>query len=397
MSPVALQDRAREALATIDAQQRRRQRQEVVSRRGIWARCTDGESRRVFCSNDYLGLADDPRVRDAAARAGSFGSTASQHVCGFHAEQRALEDELADRLGAQRALVGGSGYALNTGVIPVLAGREDGILADALNHASLIDGCRLSRARVGVYAHADVADLARCGQQLQAEQRTPALVVTDAVFSMDGDVAPLPALRDYAATHDAGLYVDDAHGFGWAGEGRGSVAAAGLAPNALVQLVTFGKALGGYGAAVAGAGDVMEWLLQRSRTTLFATALPVPVLAAARAALRITIDEADHRQQLQHNIRALRAACARENLTLLPGESPIQALVLGPEARALAWQRALWQAGFWVNAIRPPTVPPGTSRLRITLSARHGANDIAALVAALAEIAAREADPALTA
>lgn len=388
-----LRARAESRLAEIRQSGRWRTRQTVVSREGAWAECADGLRRRVFCSNDYLGLATDPRLGAVARLDGASGSTASQHICGYGAEQAALEDEIAEALGVERALVGGSGFAMNTGAIPVLAQHGDRIYSDVLNHASLIDGCRLSRADTVRFAHADPSDLAR---QWQAS-RGVNWVVSDALFSMDGDVAPLRELANVAKSDGGALYVDDAHGFGWAGEGRGHVHAAGLASTDLVQMVTFGKSLGTYGAALAGQRDLIEWLLQDSRTTMFATALPPAVLAATRRALAIVLTEPHHREQLRSNISLFRASAKQYGLRLMPSTSPIQALVLGNEARALAWQQALWDAGLWVNAIRPPTVPEGTARLRITLSAAHTPSDIQHLIAALGEIQARESDAALIA
>ncbi len=389
-----LQLRARQRLQAIVDADRMRVRQAVDQRSGRDGLCADGVRRLIFCSNDYLGLATDPRLAEAARRVASTGSTASQHVCGYEREQAALEEEIAAALGVERALVGGSGYALNTGALPVLAAGGDAIFSDGLNHASLIDGCRLSRAEVQRYQHCDVAAL---GQQLAPHTGGMPWLVTDALFSMDGDVAPLAALAQLARDHGGALYVDDAHGFGWAGEGRGHLAASGVAARDAVQMVGFGKALGSYGAALAGSADVIEWLLQSARTTMFSTALPPALNAATRAALQITQAEPEHRQQLQKNIAHFRKACAQAGVTLVASQSPIQAVILGAESRALAWQQALWQAGFWVNAIRPPTVPVGTARLRITLSAAHAAADIDALVFALLAISEREAASSMTA
>ena len=386
-----LAERARQQLEQIASSGRTRQRAQIHRRDGLWASLADGQRLRVFCSNDYLGLAADPRLQEAArAAAGRLGggSTASQHICGYHQEQAALEEELADALGVERALVGGSGYALNTGALPVLAGPGVGLYSDSLNHASLIDGCRLSRARVQRFAHADMADLQALLEQSPDDQ---SLIVSDALFSMDGDFAPIRALDALACRSGAALYLDDAHGFGWAGEGRGSVQAAGGLRAEAVQMVTFGKALGGYGAALAGSRDLIEWLLQAGRTTMFATALPPALCATTRAALNICLQEPEHRQRLQANIRHWRAQALAAGLELLPSHSPIQALVLGGESRALSWQQALRARGFWVNAIRPPTVPQGTARLRITLTAAQQTADVDDLVAALAEIAAQEA------
>ncbi len=387
-------ERARKHLQAIAAAGRVRVRQRVDQRGGVNVLCTDGVSRRIFCSNDYLGLASDPRLTEAARRVQTAGSTASQHVCGFEYQQAALEEEVAATLGVERALVGGGGYALNSGAIPVLAGAEDTLYSDSLNHASLIDGCRLSRAQVWRYAHCDIDQLR---QQMAADAAPMPWIVTDALFSMDGDVAPLTELAALGDQHGGALYIDDAHGFGWAGDGRGHAYAFGLPTDNLVQMVTFGKALGSYGAALAGSADVIEWLLQSSRTTMFSTALPPAVNAATRAALRIVQEEPEHRRRLQDNISRLRRLCRDAGVCLTDSESPVQAIILGGEARAMAWQQALWQAGFWVNAIRPPTVPVGTARLRITLSAAHEPADIEELVATLQGIADRETRSSMTA
>lgn len=386
-----LSEQARSGLERIRAAQQLRQRRCIRQRDARLATLEDGRQLRVFCSNDYLGLAADARLQHAAAAAAGAlgqGSTASQHVCGFHHQQQALEAELADWLQVERTLVGGSGYALNTGAIPLLAQGAGLVASDALNHASLIDGCRLSKTPIQRYAHNDMTALE---ELLDAPSGRQALIVTDAIFSMEGDHVSLPRLQTLSAQHGAAVYVDDAHGFGWAGGGRGSLAAAAMElPDDWVQMVTFGKSLGGYGAALAGQREVLEWLLQRGRTTMFATALPPGVCAAARQALRIIRDEPEHVSRLQDNIALWRALSGQRAWRMLPSSSPIQALVLGSEARALAWQQALEARGFWVSAIRPPTVPVNTARLRVTLSAAHTRGDIEALVAALDEISAEE-------
>jgi 8-amino-7-oxononanoate synthase len=387
-----LSDQARGGLGRIRAAQQLRQRRCIRQRDARLATLGDGRQLRVFCSNDYLGLAADARLQRAATAAAlelGQGSTASQHVCGYHYQQQALEAELADWLQVERTVVGGSGYALNSGAIPVLAQGAGLIASDALNHASLIDGCRLSKTPVQRYAHNDMGALE---QLLDGPAGRDALIVSDAIFSMEGDSVALPALQSLSAQYGAAVYLDDAHGFGWAGGGRGSVAAAEMdLPDDWVQMVTFGKSLGGYGAALAGQREVLEWLLQRGRTTMFATALPPSVCAAARESLRIIAQEPEHVARLQSNIAHWRALLAQRAWSTLPSTSPIQALVLGSETRALAWQQALEARGFWVSAIRPPTVPVNTARLRVTLSAAHTIDDINDLVAALDAIAADEA------
>lgn len=347
-----------------------------------------------FAGNDYLGLAQDDAVRaaatDALARHGA-GSTASHLVSGHGALHDALEREAADWLQAPRALLFGSGYLANLGVVQALVGAGDACVQDRLNHASLIDAARLSGATLKRYPHAE-ADGAR--RQLRTVPGAAALLATDGVFSMDGDVAPLRALAAVARDERALLYVDDAHGIGVLGpQGRGSVAAAGLEiEDVPLQLATLGKALGGYGALVAGQADLVDHLAQAARPYVYTTALPPACAAASLAAVRIARAADDRRDALRANIARFRAGASRHGLAPLPSDTPIQPLPCGSESRALALASALEHQGFLVGAIRPPTVPEGGARLRITLSARHDAATIDALLDALAQ--ARDARPA---
>ena len=352
----------------------------------------DGRRMLAFCSNDYLGLAADPRLVEAlqagAARYG-VGSGAAHLVAGHSRAHHALEDELAEFTGRERALLFSTGYMANLGVVTALVGRGDQVLEDRLNHASLIDAGLLSRAGLVRYAHADPADLeARMGAG--GGHR---LVATDGVFSMDGDVAPLSGLASVCARHGAWLMVDDAHGFGVLGpEGRGSVAAAGLGQAEVPILMgTLGKALGTAGAFVAGPEVLIESLIQFARPYIYTTAMPPALAEATRVALRIVREEPWRQERLAGLVQRFRHGAARLGLSLADSQTPIQALLLGSAERALRWSGVLARQGILVTAIRPPTVPAGSARLRITLSARHRPEQVEALLEVLGELAAAEA------
>lgn len=360
-----------------------------IDDRNLRRRRTPAEDGRVnFCSNDYLGLARDPAVAAAMAEAAQrygAGSGASHLVSGHGAEHEALERELAEFTGRARALVFSTGYMANLGVLAAFAGRDDLLLADELNHASLIDAARLVRSPHNLrYPHGDAA-AAQALLEAQAEAGRGAFLITDGVFSMDGDLAPLPALAAAAQTHGAWLVVDDAHGIGVVGAtGGGCCEHFGLDAQAVPVLIgTFGKALGTFGAFVAGDDDVIELLIQRARTYIYTTALPPPVAAATRRALRIVREEPWRRAALQDRIAQFRDGAARRGLAVMPSSTPIQPLVLGSETAALAASHRLAEAGYRVAAIRPPTVPAGTARLRITLSAAHSPQQVESLLAAL--------------
>lgn len=363
-----------------------RKRRVIAGGHGVRIR-VDGRECINFCSNDYLGLAADPALAQALARAAQAvgsGSGASQLITGYNAEHAALEEELADFVGRERALLFATGYAANVGVVSALMGRGDHIISDALNHASLIDGARLSGAHKAIYTHADTQSAATL---LRAADSGRRLLLSDAVFSMDGDTAPLPELAGLAAEHDAWLMLDDAHGFGVQGpNGQGSLAAAGLDTSDVPILVaTLGKAVGAAGAFVAGDRDLIEYLVQAARSFVFSTAPPPAVAAAARQGLRMLREQAWRREHLHSLIAQMRVGAARLNLPLSDSSTPIQPLIIGDEARALAVSDALLERGLLVSAIRPPTVPTGSARLRITLSAAHTAEQVDALLAALAE------------
>ena len=352
----------------------------------------DGDERIAFCSNDYLGLADHPAVVDACMAAlgrWGVGSGASHLVSGHTAEHHALEQELAALTGRPRAVLFSTGYMANLAVVRALAGRGDLVLEDRLNHASLIDAGLASGARFRRYPHADAAAVeARLAASSAAPRK---LVVTDGVFSMDGDVAPLAALASACARHGALLHVDDAHGFGVLGpRGLGSVEAAGLDVDAVPSLMcTFGKALGTFGAFVAGPEALVESLAQTAREHVYTTAVPPAFAAATRAALAVARDEPWRRERVLRLAAEFRAGAEALGLRLPASQTPIQPVIAGDERAALAMSAALFDAGFFVPAIRPPTVPAGSSRLRFTFSAAHRDEDVERLLAALATLARR--------
>ncbi|MDR0565344.1 MAG: 8-amino-7-oxononanoate synthase [Azoarcus sp.] len=344
----------------------------------------NGKSFTAFCSNDYLGLAGDSRLADAlaeGARRWGAGAGASHLVSGHYKVQHALERRLADFVGRERALVFSTGFMANIGIIPALAGRDDAIFADRLNHASLIDGMLLSRAKAHRYPHLDRAALER---QLAASTAETKLIVSDSVFSMDGDVAPLRELMALAEQFDAWLLIDDAHGFGVLGpQGRGALAEAGINHWRLIQMGTLSKAAGVSGAFVAGEATVIEWLMQKARSYIFTTGSP-PALAQALLASIDIIESGDAlRAHLATLIERLTKGLTQKRWKLLASRTPIQPLVVGDNAAALALAAALMREGLWVPAIRPPTVPAGSARLRISLSAAHSLDDVERLVSAI--------------
>jgi 8-amino-7-oxononanoate synthase len=367
-----------------------RVRRTVLRRDG--ARCemagADGVPRWLlnFCGNDYLGLSQQFAVagalQDVASREGA-GGVASHLVCGHHAEHEALEREIADWLGVPAALLFGSGYMANLAVVQALLGRTDVCVQDRLNHASLIDGARLAGCALRRYPHADPEGALR---QLRMTPDGAALLATDGVFSMDGDIAPLKQLALVARVQHATLYVDDAHGIGVLGEeGRGSIAEAGLDATAVpLRLVTLGKALGSYGAVVAGDADLVRHLAETARPYIYTTALPPAQAAASLAAVKLARREHWRRERLAALVQRFRTGARRHGLELLPSDTPIQPLHCGDDAMAVAMAAALERMGFWVAAIRPPTVPEGGARLRVTLSAAHADGDVDKLVEALA-------------
>jgi 8-amino-7-oxononanoate synthase len=345
-----------------------------------------------FSSNDYLGLASDPRLVQAAANAANdhgLGAGGSRLISGNNPEHEALDADVAAFFDAGRALTFSSGYAANVGIIPALVGRDDAIFADALNHASLIDGCRLSRATVHVYPHADADAL----EALLVRHRTPArraLIITDGVFSMDGDRAPLPELIDLARRFDAWTYVDDAHAVGVIGDrGRGTASEVGLHGEVDVTVGTFGKSFGAAGAFVYGSSTLCRFLLNRARSFVFSTAVPPMQAAACRAGLQIAIDEPWRRERLHANSAALRGHIASLGIEVLgERDAHILPILIGAADRVVAVGRALSDAGFLVGAVRPPTVADGSSRLRVTISAAHTPTHLAEFATALERVLA---------
>jgi len=375
-----------EELAALDAQALRRRRR-VVESPCAPELVVDGHPLLAFCSNDYLGLAGDPALAAAAqegARLYGLGSGASPLVCGHMTSHALLEKRLAGFTGFERALLFSTGYLANLGTLPALVGRGDAIFSDRLNHASLIDAARLSRAELNVYPHCDLSALAAA---LAASRAKRKLVVTDAVFSMDGDLAPLPEILALAERHDAWLLVDDAHGFGLLGpQGRGSAAHFGLASPRLLLMGTLGKSAGGAGAFVAGAENTVECILQKARTYIFSTAEPALIAHALLTAIDL-IEQGDARRaNLAARIAQLRATLQPKRWALLPSQTAIQPLVIGGNAETMDLAAKLFERGLWVPGIRPPTVPAGTARLRITLSAAHSEAQVARLVGALKEL-----------
>jgi 8-amino-7-oxononanoate synthase len=386
VTAAALDARLGGELARIRAAGRHRAPRSVSGRHGVDIE-VDGRRCLNFCSNDYLDLAADPRLAEAAVaalRRGGTGSGAAALVSGYDAEHRALEEELAAFLGRPRVLLFSSGWAANLGTLRALFSRADAVAADELNHASLIDGLRLCGAQYLRCRHASAAAVDAALADVDARERG---IVSDAVFSMDGDVAPLAALAVVARRRRATLMLDDAHGFGVYGPGgRGSVAAAGLGlEDVPVYVATLGKALGVAGAFVAGSETLIDYLIQRARTWVFSTAAPPALAAAARRALQIVQQEPERVARLHRNVASFRRLAAQAHVPLSDSLAPIQPLIVGSEGAALALSHHLRERGFWVAAIRPPTVPAGTSRLRLTLSAGHEPAQIEALVDALAE------------
>jgi 8-amino-7-oxononanoate synthase len=344
----------------------------------------DGREYLAFCSNDYLGLANDPRIVEAAveaARRHGVGEGASHLLSGHSAAHARLESALAEFVRMPRALHFASGYQANIGAITALAGQQDTVFSDALNHASLIDGARLSRARVVRYPHLDVEFL---GQALAATPGGTKLIVSDGVFSMDGDIAPVPALLELCERHDALLLLDDAHGFGVLGpQGRGTAAHFALRSPRIVYVGTLGKAAGVSGAFVAGAPEAIELILQRARTYIYTTAAPAMLACAVEASLELIRKDDWRRERLGKLVALLRRLLAGAGLK--PSDTPIQPLVLGSNEKALDASAKLRERAILVPAIRPPTVPEGTARLRISLSAAHEEQDVARLAEVLRE------------
>jgi glycine C-acetyltransferase/8-amino-7-oxononanoate synthase len=349
----------------------------------------DGTEVLLLCSNNYLGLADHPRVRQAAADAAErfgAGAGASRLVSGTMTPHRRLEERLAAFAGSEAALLFGSGYLANLGTIAALAGRGEVVFSDELNHASVIDGCRMSRAERFVYRHADLEHLA---WGLRQAGRRAALIVTDAVFSMDGDVAPLRGLHDLARRSGCRLLVDEAHGIGALGHGgRGAVAEAGLTGEVDVVVGTLGKALGSYGAFVCASSRVVELLLNTARPFIFSTALPPPVVGAALAALSLLESQPGIVEQLRRNAALLRDELSARGLAVPPSSTQIIPVIVGDPREAMELCERALEGRVFAQAIRPPTVPSGTSRLRLSVMANHRRDELVAAAAVIARAAA---------
>lgn len=342
-----------------------------------------------FCSNDYLGLANHPDIKQhlihaLQSKSISYGSGAAHLVTGHHFEHHLLEDELADWLGVERALLFSTGFMANLAVMQTFAQKGDRILGDKLNHASLIDGALQSDAEFKRYPHLDIKNLEKRLKEAKSANQQ-AIIVTDGVFSMDGDLAPLPEIQELTGRYNAWLVVDDAHGFGVLGDaGRGTLNHFGLTADAnTLHVGTLGKAFGCSGAFVAGSQVAIEAMIQFARPYIYTTAMPQLNAVAIRKALKLVQNAEEERQKLQNLIHLFREGATKIGLQLWDSPTAIQPILLGDSQTALQWSDALKQNGFWVVAIRPPTVPKGQARLRITLSASHTETQIEALLAAL--------------
>ena len=341
-----------------------------------------------FCSNDYLGLANEERVKIAMIEGVDkygVGSGAAHLITGHFEPHHQLENALAEFTGRSRALLFSTGYMANLGLIDALTDRKDLILQDKLNHASLIDGGLYCRADMKRYKHADMDSLERLLKTSDAENK---LIATDGVFSMDGDIAPLNEILTLAKNYNAQVLVDDAHGIGVLGKSGGGVCDlySKREDDEPIIMGTLGKAFGGFGAFIAGSEDLIEWLIQSSRTYIYTTALPPSVALAALESLSIIKAEPQRRQHLQTLIEHFRTRVSSMGLELMPSSTPIQPVQIGDEKAALDMSLKLKNKGILVKAIRPPTVPEGTSRLRITLSAAHSFDDVERLLDAMEEL-----------
>jgi 8-amino-7-oxononanoate synthase len=374
------------ALADLAQRSQLRKRTTLSSPQGVHIEI-DGKPYLSFASNDYLGLANHPALiaaaRDSLLRWG-LGSGASPLVTGHFEIHQQAEQALAAFVDRPAALLFGSGYSANLAVLGSFIGRGDAVFADRLNHASLNDGCRLSGARLCRFRHNDLDHLERLLQNTPARSR---LIAVDAVYSMDGDEAPLQALLDLARRYDAWLYIDDAHGFGILGQGHGSAVEFGLRDERVIYMATLGKAAGVSGAFVAGERAVIDWLINAGRTYIFSTAHPPALAAAALASLQLIEAESWRRERLGSSIDFCLRLISHRDTSLKASRTPIQPLIIGDNDRALSGAEQLRQLGIWVPAIRPPTVAPGTSRLRISLSAAHTPDDLQRLLLAIGTLA----------
>jgi 8-amino-7-oxononanoate synthase len=347
-----------------------------------------GRKLLLMCSNDYLGLSLHPLLKQAARVAidqYGTGSGASRLISGTSPLHDELERKIARFKGTDAALVFNSGYAANIGIIPAVASEGDVILSDSLNHASIIDGCRLSRASLEIYRHCDCDHLERLLRKRSSSRRR--LIVTDSVFSMDGDIAPLPEIASLAEQYDALLMVDDAHATGVLGQtGRGAAEHFGLSGRIDIQMGTFGKALGSFGAYAAGSRELIELLVNRSRSFIYSTAIPASVCAASLAALHIVDNEPEKRDRLLANRETFGRNLAAHGLTVSFFPTPIIPILCGSSSNALKISRELLDRGIFASAIRPPTVPEGSSRIRMTVLATHSDQDLDEVTAVLGKM-----------
>ncbi|WP_372740297.1 8-amino-7-oxononanoate synthase [Neptunomonas sp.] len=348
----------------------------------------DGKAYLAFCSNDYLGLANHPAIISAFKQAADeygVGGGASHLVNGHSVHHHALEEELAEFTGRPRAILFSNGYMANLGTVNALLDKQDAVFEDRLNHASLLDAGLLSGARFQRYLHNDSASLA---QRLAKTQARRALVVTDGVFSMDGDIADLPSVCEVARQHNAWVMVDDAHGIGCLGKtGAGCAEHFNLSQQQLPVLMgTLGKAFGTSGAFVAGSEDLIETLIQHARTYIYTTSMPPAVAAATRASLKLVQTEQWRREQLKYLIERFRRGCEQLGLNLMDSPTPIQPIMIGDADKAMSMSAALREKGMFITAIRPPTVPGGSARLRVTLSASHTEAQVDRLLDALDQV-----------
>lgn len=373
-------------LQALDAQGLRRQRRVLESAQGAHVKI-DGQEYLSFCSNDYLGLAAHPRLIEAACRGAQqygVGAGASHLIVGHSAVHHQLELALASFLNLPQALLFSTGYMANLGIVSALLGRNDVVLADKLNHASLNDAALLSRAKFLRYSHLDMSHLEQLLERAKGRRK---LVVSDAVFSMDGDLAPVPEMLALCERYDAYLLLDDAHGFGVLGaQGRGILEHFKVVSPRIIYMATLGKAAGVFGAFVAGNEAFIQTLIQRARPYIYTTALPPLLAMSLLVSLDLFREEAWRRQQLRTLITELKTQIHTGRWQLLPSDTPIQALVIGGNQPALAVAETLRTEGILVPAIRPPTVPKGQARLRISLSAAHTKQDVRRLCAVLSKM-----------
>lgn len=353
----------------------------VENLRGIKA-TVDGRKCTLFCTNDYLGLSAHPAIKAAANKAieeSGFGSGSAPLIAGNGSYHARLSADISAFKGSESSLLFGSGYIANTSIIPALAGRSDAIISDSLNHASIIDGCRLSNADVKIYDHCNTDSLAECLTQSKDFERR--LIITEGVFSMDGDITPLPEIIELTDEYDAMVLIDEAHATGTIGpSGRGTLEHFNIKSNRIIQMGTLGKALGSFGAFAASNRDTVDWLINSARGFIFSTALPPSACAAASAALRIIIDEPDRVTRLKANSDTLRSSLESMGFKVLGGGTPIVPVVTGGAAETLKLSSYLLESGFYAPAIRPPTVPENECRLRLTVSALHTRVDIEAIL-----------------